>query len=127
MMWLFLLGMTDQKTTPDEKMEKEVCSMIPSQQTLFQMSKRYYEKKGVWAGVFWLDSAQQERVVVHNEKELSYHLHYLYVPIPNNRRFRTDSGYDQRIFFFACDKEWTVRDMGPYMSASFPQAPNVRK
>ena len=127
MLWLFLLGMADQKTTPDEKMEQEVCSMIPSMHTLFQLSKKHYEKKGIWAGVFWLDAAQQERVVVNNSKDISYHLHYLYVPIPKNPLLRTDSGYDQRIFSFVCEKEWEVRHMGPYMSASFPQTPNMRK
>ena len=127
MIWVFLLGMTDQKATPDEKMEQEVCSMVPSQRTLFQLSKKYYESKGIWAEIFWLDSAQQERVVVHSKKELSYHLHYKYIPIPNNRLFRTDSGHDQRIFFFSCDKGWEVRHMSAHMSASFPPEPIINR
>ena len=121
MFWFLLLGMTEKKSSvPAEKKEDE-CAFIPSHEQLFRLSKAYYEKHGTWARVFWLTSAQKERVVKHSDNELSYHLRYMYTPIPNNHQLRTDSGYDQRIFWFECDKGWKVRRMGPHMSASFPK------
>ena len=121
MFCFLLLGMTAKKNEFSQEKNEEECASIPSHEQLFRLSKTHYEKYGIWARVFWLASAEKERVVKHSDNELSYHLRYMYTPIPNNRRQRTDSGYDQRIFSFECDKVWKVRGMGAHMSASFPK------
>lgn len=120
MLWFVLLGMTEKKRAVPKE-EHEQCATIPSREQLFHLSKTYYERYGLWSKIFWLTSSQKERVVKHSHNELSYHLRYTYTPIPNNSRGRTDTGSDQRIFSFECDKGWKVRSMGPHMSASFPK------
>ena|GEM_PF-3861381 len=120
MTWLLLLGMGSKQESDIESNESR-CSIPPSQETLFHMAKSYYERYGVWAGVFRLSSAEKQRIETVTAKEIVYHLRYRYVPIPNNSLFRKDTGFDQRIFYLSCEKDWQVRHMGPHMSASFPR------
>ena len=120
-MLYFLMALSfasDEQQRPTKK--KETCIGTPTQDEMFQLAKQYYENHGIWSGIFYLSYAQKERIEHINDTTIQYHLQYRYTPVPNNLQRRSDSGFDQRIFFIECSKHWYVSAMGGYMSASFP-------
>lgn len=117
---LMSLGLASlEKPHPPHLVEKE-CGVVPSHAELFVLAKRYYERNGIWAGVFSLSRPVQQRSVKGEKGSAFYHLKYTYTPVPNNELGREDSGWDQRIFVFRCTEGWFVESMGSHMSAEFP-------
>ena len=109
-----------EKKLPPKKEKKELCGVLPSQDEMFALAKQYYERHGIWSGIFYLSHAQKQRVVRQGTKDVVYHLKYGYTPVPRNDQGRTDSGWDKRIFLLRCQSGWYVEQMGGYMSAQFP-------
>ncbi len=80
----------------------------------------YYNNKGVWHGTFRIRRIDQLRVVPINQDKIQVHAKYHYYPIPGNRKRRTDSGSDQRIFYLKrTTRRWVVTEMGGFNSARF--------
>ena len=117
---LMSLGLASVEKEPPPKKKEEVCGVVPSQDEMFVLAKQYYERHGIWSGIFFLSHAQKQRVVKQSKDDVVYHLRYGYTPVPGNDHGRTDSGWDQRMFLFRCKTGWYVEQMGGYMSAQFP-------
>ena len=83
------------------------------------LAVEYYQRDGIWAGVFKIDQITQRRLE-RVDNGIMLHMRYRYRPIPGNRFERTDSGVDQRSFLFQCELGWRVLEMGPHFSATFP-------
>ncbi len=80
----------------------------------------FYNTRGEWAGVFRMTGIQKIRVDTINATQAIVSVRYSFAPIPGNYQERTDSGYDQRTFFFSKNGPiWEVTGMGGNMSASF--------
>ena len=123
-MWalLFTIAFGMEKSTKNIIIQNKIdCSNEPTETELIRMSKSYYESFGIWAGIFWLDKAENYRIQKKSPKEILFHLRYQYMPIPKNPLNRIDSGFDQRVFYFQCEDTWNVYEMGPFMSASFEE------
>ena len=121
MLWMLIsLGWSSVNKTLPPKKKKEVCSVVPSEDEMFMLAKQYYERHGIWAGIFFLSSAQKQRIVHQEGKDVVYHLQYAYTPVPGNNRGRNDSGWDQRTFLLQCKTGWYVEQMGTHMSAQLP-------
>jgi hypothetical protein len=75
----------------------------------------FYNKRGMWAGLFRLGAVERYRVDrIDSDTKLGF-IEYLYIPLPGNRR---ETGYDKRTFNF--EKRlgsWVVTRMDGNMSA----------
>lgn len=121
MLWvLMMLGWATVEKKPPPKKREKVCGLVPSHDAMFVLAKQYYERHGIWSGIFFLSRAHKHRVVKQGEEAVVYHLQYGYTPVPGNDQGRTDSGSDQRTFILRCEKGWYVDQMGAHMSAYFP-------
>lgn len=80
----------------------------------------HYNNKGQWAGTYKIDGIIKSKIIKINETESVAHVKYLYIPIPNNAKGKTKSGYDQRIFMISnIGGNTKVTKMGTYNSAKF--------
>jgi hypothetical protein len=80
----------------------------------------FYQTRGVWAGVFVMDSIIRINYQKLNDRSYTLNVEYHYTPIPNNRLRRTDSGVDQRVFTLEIfGGNYTITSMGGYHSAVF--------
>ena len=118
LLWISLVLGSDKKQSIQETQKQSDCSVFPSDTELVELSRAYYERQGIWAGIFRLDSAENYQTEKF-EGSIRFHLRYRYRPIPNNPLGREDAGVDQRIFTLKCKDGWRVDDMGSFMSAEF--------
>lgn len=108
-----LMGLLSCSNTPSSKVD------APNEQVR-NMVIKYYNKQGEWAEVFTMDFIEKMKIKTVNENKSYVHVRYHYIPVPHNRKGRTDSGYDQRIFTLVnTDNDWGVINMSGYMSADF--------
>lgn len=92
------------------------------QAELKQAIESYYNDQGEWAGVFRIASIEKIRLEKIDAQRSIAHARYRYVPIPDNKRGRTDTGTDQRTFTVVVrEGEIKVVHMGAYMSASLQE------
>lgn len=87
---------------------------------LSKMVIDYYNKKGEWAGIFTIDYIAKIRIEFINRNKKNIHVKYKYKPVPGNRKGRTDTGFDQRVFVIDfISGKYRVVKMGRHNSAQF--------
>ena len=90
------------------------------QEALKQAIISYYNKSGEWAGTFSIGYVEKMRIVrdPYNSQRLEVHAKYKYIPVPGGRR--SDTGFDQRVFYIKiADGNYQVTRMGGHNSAHF--------